>query len=190
MTRAATTACLTLGLLTAGPLPAVPPVRVVPHPTSPGYPQPAANIGRPRPINPGWPGPMWPVWYGSIGIPYYDPYRANPESPPAPKQDSFTTDPGPARPAGPATPRVLDLVPAPAPGTARITLEVPADSVVLVQGQPTQQTGPVRVFNTPTLAGPGEYKFTIRWTVGDEKKEETITVPVNAGATPTVRVIQ
>ncbi|MBX7105153.1 MAG: TIGR03000 domain-containing protein [Gemmataceae bacterium] len=160
------------------------------HPTSLGFP----GVAGQRPVAGGrthWPWPVYPIWYGQVGVPYYyweDPSVSQSNIPP--KTDSLIQE----RPTGgsppPAAPRVQEFVPAPAPGTARITLEVPPEATVTCQGQPTQQTGAVRVFNTPVMTGPGEYTFVVSWKDGDRVREQTLTVPVSAGSTPTVRVVK
>jgi len=59
--------------------------------------------------------------------------------------------------------------PAPVPNaisTARITVQLPADARLWIDGQPTQQAGSVRTFETPTILEPGRtysYKLRAEW---------------------------
>jgi len=59
--------------------------------------------------------------------------------------------------------------PAPAPvvgSSARITVQVPLDAKLWIDGQPTTQTGSIRYFETPTNLEPGRtysYKLTAEW---------------------------
>jgi uncharacterized protein (TIGR03000 family) len=77
-----------------------------------------------------------------------------------------------------------------APGTARISLDVPAGAEVQVQGQPLEGSGTHRVFVTPALSGPGEYDVVVRWKGADgQQKEYKHTVPVRPGTRSSLRVM-
>jgi uncharacterized protein (TIGR03000 family) len=71
----------------------------------------------------------------------------------------------------------------PPPGKAELTVQVPADAVVTLEGRPTKQTGPVRKFVTPQLDPGVEYVYTIKatWTANGKPVEETMKVTVKAG---------
>jgi len=88
--------------------------------------------------------------------------------------------------AAPAAPRAESL----APGTARITLDVPANAEVTVNGQATQQKGSTRVYDTPALDGAGNYAMKVRWNSDGQAVEQTVNVPVRPGATPVVHVFR
>lgn len=165
----------------------------VPHPTSLGFATVAVNglpPGPPRFVPPGIgvpPGTV-PVWWGG-GYGWW--YEPNPTVVTPRKQDVFQSESATlARAIVPDRQQRLELTPAPEPGKARITLEVPADAVVTVEGQPTKQTGEVRVFNTPKLDGTANYVFEVKWGQGESATSRTVRVPVAAGATPIVRIVR
>jgi uncharacterized protein (TIGR03000 family) len=70
-------------------------------------------------------------------------------------------------------------------GDQPATLEVnlPADAVLEVEGQPTRQTGAHRVFESPPLVPFRDYSYDLRarWTVGDQEVVQTRHVRVAAG---------
>jgi uncharacterized protein (TIGR03000 family) len=73
--------------------------------------------------------------------------------------------------------------------TARVTVHVPADARLWVDGKPTKQSGPVREFVTPAVLRPGQtYQYTFRaeWTEGG--RTVTRERPVAVRATGTVNV--
>lgn len=75
------------------------------------------------------------------------------------------------------------------PGSAMITMKVPARAEVLVQGQPTSQSGATRVFLTPPLAGASTYEVKIRWESKGKPVEQTLSVPVKPGDSTSVQVM-
>lgn len=76
-----------------------------------------------------------------------------------------------------------------APGTAMITLEVPADATVVFQGQATTQTGTRRQFVTPAMSGSGKYDVKVSWKNGDQAAEQELAIDVNPGDRRVVTVI-
>jgi uncharacterized protein (TIGR03000 family) len=75
------------------------------------------------------------------------------------------------------------------PGSAMITMKVPARAEVLVQGQPTSQTGSTRVFLTPPLAGASTYEVKVRWESQGKPVEQTLSVPVRPGDSTSVQIL-
>jgi uncharacterized protein (TIGR03000 family) len=71
---------------------------------------------------------------------------------------------------------------------ARLTIEVPADAIVWLEDQQTQQTGTVRQFVTPPLEPGVPYTYTIRarWVQGGREWEQVQSVPIRAGQSRTV----
>jgi uncharacterized protein (TIGR03000 family) len=72
---------------------------------------------------------------------------------------------------------------------ARITVTVPADARVLVDGTPTSSTGTYRRFHSPPL-DPGStysYKFSVRWNEAGKEVTQTRSVDVTAGANVDLR---
>jgi uncharacterized protein (TIGR03000 family) len=67
--------------------------------------------------------------------------------------------------------------------TIRITLYVPADAKVTVDGNPTKQTGPVRRFESPRVQPNKKYHYTfeITWMEKDEEQSIKKRVPVRVG---------
>jgi uncharacterized protein (TIGR03000 family) len=68
-------------------------------------------------------------------------------------------------------------------GPARLTIQVPPDAVLWLEGQPTQQTGAVRQFVTPPLEAGVPYTYTIRarWQEGGQPVEQVQSLSVQAG---------
>jgi uncharacterized protein (TIGR03000 family) len=71
------------------------------------------------------------------------------------------------------------------PGSARVTVIVPAGASVFFEGVATDQTGVQRTYVTPKLAAGRNYHYKIeaRWTAADGTPvDETRTIIVTAGA--------
>jgi uncharacterized protein (TIGR03000 family) len=87
----------------------------------------------------------------------------------------------PEAPAAVATP-----TPAPAGGddTARITVTLPADAELYVDGYETKEVGPARDFVTPPLARGKDFSYSIRavWTEDGKPVEKTRKVTFQAGS--------
>jgi uncharacterized protein (TIGR03000 family) len=68
--------------------------------------------------------------------------------------------------------------------TASLTVIVPADAQVFLDGDPTTETGSERRFITPPLEVGGRYTYTIRarWQQDGQTMEQTRKVPVTGGA--------
>jgi len=71
---------------------------------------------------------------------------------------------------------------------ARLSLNVPANSIVWLEDQPMRQTGPVREYISPPLEPGVSYTYTIRarWIEGNQQLEQVQSVPVMAGQNRTV----
>jgi uncharacterized protein (TIGR03000 family) len=100
-------------------------------------------------------GYSYPYDFGSYTYPYYYP-------------DSTYYAPGYVENDVTVTPSQSYYPPAePAVATsATLTVQLPADAKLWIDGQPTTQTGPVRTFQTPTNLEPGRtysYKLTAEW---------------------------
>jgi uncharacterized protein (TIGR03000 family) len=79
-------------------------------------------------------------------------------------------------PGGPTTlPRAAEC--------CQVTLHVPDGAVVWLEGKPTEQSGPTRLFVTPTLKQGERYAYEIRarWQQNGKPMEQTQTVYVAAG---------
>jgi uncharacterized protein (TIGR03000 family) len=78
-----------------------------------------------------------------------------------------------------AYPQVVAVVP------ARIHVHVPANAKVLIDSNPTAQTGTDRVFRTPALADdhPYSYEISARWTQDGTERRETRVVRFLPGQT-------
>jgi uncharacterized protein (TIGR03000 family) len=67
--------------------------------------------------------------------------------------------------------------------TAKVTVRLPADAKLWVDGQPTKQTGAVRQFVTPPVLRPGQpyqYKFRAEWAENGVPVSRERTVAVSA----------
>ncbi|HEY8503306.1 MAG TPA: TIGR03000 domain-containing protein [Gemmataceae bacterium] len=93
--------------------------------------------------------------------------------------------PGPAK----EMPKGSDSASAPAPATISVTL--PADATLTIDGAPTQSTSGVRTFTTPALEPGQVYHYTLRAEVEREGKTLTASerVEVRAGATTRVELM-
>jgi uncharacterized protein (TIGR03000 family) len=72
--------------------------------------------------------------------------------------------------------------PMPTGGRAVISVVVPENARVFIDGDPTNQTGPQRFFTTPALT-PGKtsyYNFKVEWNENGRRRTETRKVPVRA----------
>jgi uncharacterized protein (TIGR03000 family) len=73
---------------------------------------------------------------------------------------------------------------APAAGSARLTIQLPATATLWIDGQPTQQTGAVRQFTTPDTLVPGRlytYTFRAQWVENGQPVTRERTVEFKAG---------
>jgi uncharacterized protein (TIGR03000 family) len=88
----------------------------------------------------------------------------------------------------PAPARAAD--PPDAVAAAHITVAVPADATLWIQGRPTRQTGPRRSFVSPPLVSGTTYQYvlTVRWTESDRPVEQTVELAVRAGDRQSVLV--
>lgn len=75
-------------------------------------------------------------------------------------------------------------------GSAQVTMNVPADAEVWIQGTQTQQTGPVRTFVTPPLSGPANYEVKVRRNVDGQATEQTMNVMVRPGGQSSLHILQ
>jgi uncharacterized protein (TIGR03000 family) len=68
-------------------------------------------------------------------------------------------------------------------GPIRITVRVPADAKITVDGNPTRQTGPVRFFESPPVPAGKKFFYTLKitWTEAGKEKSITKRVAVTAG---------
>jgi uncharacterized protein (TIGR03000 family) len=90
-----------------------------------------------------------------------------------------------------ATPNTADsayppdeTAPVPTTDTARFTVEVPADARLWIDGQPTNQTGTVRTFQTPGPLDPGRtysYKLTAEWVANGQTVRQDRDISFQAG---------
>src|SRR5262245_9378056 len=92
----------------------------------------------------------------------------------------------PGKPLNPGHPPVLNYIPTVPPRdphTCRLEVCVPADACLWMEGAQTEQTGPVRVFDSPPLERGEEYSYEIkaRWNDNGKEVEQTQTVTVTAG---------
>jgi len=79
----------------------------------------------------------------------------------------------------------VGVTPSTQPDTsAHITVNVPADAMVMFDGSPTTSTGPVREFASPPLepGKPYTYKVEARWNDNGREMSQTHTVNVTAGS--------
>jgi uncharacterized protein (TIGR03000 family) len=98
--------------------------------------------------------------------------------------------PGPIYPYGyrPPAPHAHDVTPeaapvfVPEPGCALIDMTVPANAVVLLDGEPTRQTGASRQFVSPPLKSGKDYHYElrVRWNDNGRDVEESRQVTVHA----------
>ena len=103
---------------------------------------------------------------------------------PTPSQGQTGTVP--ALPALPERPR-------PSRGGARFEVKVPANAKLWVDYQPTNQTGPVRVFRTPATLQPGkmyEYVFHAEWDRNGQAVARDRAVQFDLGADKVVDFTQ
>jgi uncharacterized protein (TIGR03000 family) len=102
--------------------------------------------------------------------------------------------PPPADPVPPAPPAAMPpptpVVP-PDPNTASITLNVPADCQVWIQGVKTTQVGLTRRFVSPKLEPGKDYHYDFRFTYAENGKETTRNekIEVHAGDRKTFTVV-
>ena len=86
-------------------------------------------------------------------------------------------------PRGPGAMRVVErVVPAP-PDLGLELIRVPAGAEIWIDDEKTRQTGPVRVFSSPTLEKGKEYHYTVRarWSLAGKPVEQTQSVAVQGG---------
>jgi uncharacterized protein (TIGR03000 family) len=124
----------------------------------------------------GYGGWGYPYYYGSYGYPdYYSDYGSTPDV-----YQSFYT------------PQVTAPVFPVANNTVMLNVAVPADATVLINGQPTTQTGQNRQYVSPQLT-PGKtysYEVTARWSENGQPVERTRTVKFEAGSQVAVNFLQ
>jgi uncharacterized protein (TIGR03000 family) len=80
-------------------------------------------------------------------------------------------------------------LPPPTDGSARFTVKLPADAKLWVEQFASQQTGPVRTYNTPFVLRPGqtyEYTFRAQWDQGGQTVTRDKPVRFQAGSDLTV----
>jgi uncharacterized protein (TIGR03000 family) len=145
----------------------------------------------------GWWGPWWGWWgpwgwgngwydpwyndsYAYGGYPGYSSFYSGPttynddDTPQGqpPDNENFTDDSRPRREA----PTVNE-------NAALIAVRVPPNAELWFEGKKTTQTGPVREFQTPSLALGQEYTYNVRarWKEGDRDVEQTRKVTLRAG---------
>jgi uncharacterized protein (TIGR03000 family) len=77
-----------------------------------------------------------------------------------------------------------DQGPAPTEAPAQLTVSVPADAQVWVEGTKTNSSGPVRYFQSPPLDPNSHYRYEVRarWMENGHEVTQTQQVPVTAGA--------
>ena len=94
----------------------------------------------------------------------------------------------------PLSPSPSYNVPLPPPGwrdelTARVTIRIPADAKLWVDGKPTKQAGPVREFVTPpVLRAAQNYQYTFRAEWAEDGRTVSRVQPVTVRATEAVTV--
>jgi uncharacterized protein (TIGR03000 family) len=110
---------------------------------------------------------------------FRDPGFAFPYNPK--RSPSHGVPPAGAWSAHPPTPVPVYLPPR--EGTVHVTVRVPADAEVWIEGVKTRQTGPVREFVSPPLTVGEEFLYEIRarWTGPEGPGEETRNLAVRAG---------
>lgn len=112
--------------------------------------------------------------YGIYGYPYYGTYGNDTYAPyyyGAPYTSYY--DPGYYDTYAPSTDNM-----------AHLTVNVPADARIFVDGNPTTSTGPVRHFHSPPLAPGRNYTYTLeaRWNDNGHAVTQTQKVDVAAGS--------
>jgi len=75
-------------------------------------------------------------------------------------------------------------------GSAKLTLAVPADAVVSIQGERMQQSGTTRTFITPTLFGSTTYDVKVMRTVDGKEQEQTMTVMLQTNQQSSITVLR
>jgi uncharacterized protein (TIGR03000 family) len=91
--------------------------------------------------------------------------------------------------AAPAAPTAADSRATPTQeATASLTVIVPADAEVFLDGDPTTETGTERRFVTPPLTVGGRYSYTVRarWQEGGNTVEQSRKVQITGGAKASV----
>ena len=146
----------------------------------------------------GWGGPWW-GWGGYSGYGYY-PYNGGATYDLLPYSDTYVPSGTDSTSyyydsyAGPDPATSVDRnapTPIPAPkaavateAPARLTVNVPADAQVWIEGTKTTATGSVRYFRSPLLDPNSKYQYEVRatWTENGHEVTQTQQVPVTAGA--------
>jgi uncharacterized protein (TIGR03000 family) len=77
-----------------------------------------------------------------------------------------------------------------ADGTAKITMTVPFDADVFIQGEKMQQTGSSRTFVTTAIYGPTTYEIKVVRKVDGKDIEQTTSVTVQPGQQSSVMVLR
>jgi uncharacterized protein (TIGR03000 family) len=124
-------------------------------------------------------GYAYPSYYGSYGYSY--PYGAYAGSSAYYPPDYASNDVA----VVPSESYYPPAEPAPAVATsAKLTVQVPADARLWIDGQPTAQTGSVRYFETPATLEPGRtysYKLTAEWVENGQTVTRERVVEFQAG---------
>jgi uncharacterized protein (TIGR03000 family) len=75
-------------------------------------------------------------------------------------------------------------------GAAKLTMTVPADAVVMIQGEKTDQSGTTRTFITPMLSGPSTYDVKVVHKVDGKDQEQTMTVTLHPNQQSSITVLR
>jgi uncharacterized protein (TIGR03000 family) len=130
--------------------------------------------------------------YGYSNYGYGYPYSAT-----YPDYNATYPDPGAYNVIAPQTTvsgyPAAEPAPAPVPATAaRLTIQLPADARLWIDGQPTVQTGAVRTFETPANLDPGRrytYQLHAEWSVNGQVVSRDRDVSFQAGNQSIVNMI-
>jgi uncharacterized protein (TIGR03000 family) len=129
----------------------------------------------------------YPYYYGNYGYGYGYPYDYGSAYPDygAPYAPNYVPpDVIPPQASTSAYPPAV-FAPAPAPsGSARLTVQLPAGAKLWIDGQSTQQTGALRMIETPPTLEPGRsysYKLRAEWAEKGQPVERERDVSFQAG---------
>jgi len=122
-------------------------------------------------------------YYGAYGFDTYNPYYYDtyPYADSSPTYDSYDMADG-------SNGGTTVASPSPADNETHMTVNVPADAQILVDGVPMTSTGPVRHFHSPPLTPGRDYSYNVeaRWNDNGKEVTKTQKVSVSAGSHPTV----
>lgn len=131
----------------------------------------------------------YPSYFGYYGYPSYGTYFNS--------TDYYLPPYGPGVVTEAVPPTTESYYPpaesAPTTGSARVTVQVPADATLWIDGQPTRQTGAVREFVSPDTLQPGRtYSYTLRaqWVENGQTVTRERTVEFQAGNSVIVNLTQ